>query len=134
MNNSMLNEADIREALRACFDTSGRYPGPVNIVDMGLVEWIELSVDEDAPGAGIAGVPAKQRLRLTLIAAGEDEDARALMQAQVSNRLAGLPELSKTEVLFVSEPMWTPERISGEGRRLLGLDAVRFPILNNRRR
>ena len=56
----MLSEQDIREALRACYDTHNPYGQPVNIVDLGLVEVIELSPDLDAPGAGIPGVPQRQ--------------------------------------------------------------------------
>ena len=125
----MLTQSDIREALRACYDASHPYRKPVNVVDLGLVEQIELSVDEDAPGAGIAGVPPRQRLALTLLAPSPDEDAQAQLRAQILNRLAGIPELWRAYVRFADEPAWTPGRISPEGRRLLALD---FPILNNR--
>ncbi len=125
----MLTEADIREALRACYDASNLYRKPVNIVDLGLIEDIALSVDPDAPGAGISGVPARQALALTLLAPSQDEDAQAQLRAQILNRLAGIPKIWRAEVRFAAEPAWTPARISPEGRRLLALD---FPILNNR--
>jgi metal-sulfur cluster biosynthetic enzyme len=125
----MLTNADIREALRACYDASHVYRKPVNIVDLGLVEEITLAADPEAPGAGIPGVPPRQVLSLTLLAPSQDEDAQAQLRAQILNRLAGIPELWRADVHFAAEPTWTPARISPEGRRLLTLD---FPILNNR--
>ena len=128
----MLSEHDIREALRACYETHNPYSQPVNIVDLGLVEAIELAPDHDAPGAGIAGVPQRQRLSLTLISSTQDEDAQAQLAAQIANRMAGLPELSRSAIHFAAEPVWTASRISPQGRLLLKLDAAHFPILNNR--
>jgi len=125
----MLTEADIREALRSCYDTSHPFQQPLNIVDLGIIEGIALGLDPEAPGTGIPGVPPRQSLTLTLISASPDEDAQALLRAQILNRLAGLPELSSAIVHFASTPTWTPTRISPAGRHLLALD---FPILNNR--
>ena len=126
----MLSEDDIRDALRACYAT--QYGRPVNVVDLGLVESIALTPDLDGPGAGIAGVPQKQRLLLTLIPSSVDEDAQTQLAAQIANRLAGLEELSSTAIRFAAAPVWTPARISPQGRALLNLDAAHFPILNNR--
>lgn len=128
----MLTEDHIRDALRACYEPGGRFERPLNVLDMGLVEAIHLQVDRDAPGAGIAGVPVRYRLRLTLLMAATDEDTRTQLQAQIVNRMAGLPELSATTVEFADGPAWTPSRISAEGRRMLKLDPPIFPILNQR--
>ena len=127
----MLTEDDIREALYACYDTHNPYGKPVNVVDLGLLEAIVLTPDVDAPGAGIAGVPQKQRLALTLLATG-DEDASTQLAAQIINRMAGLEQLSGTTIAFTGEPPWSTARITARGRALLKLDAVQFPILNNR--
>jgi metal-sulfur cluster biosynthetic enzyme len=125
----MLTEADIREALRACYDKPPQFQRAVNIVDLGLIESIALRLDPDAPGAGIAGVAPPQALTLTLVPASPDEDARTQLRAQILNRLGGLQGLSAASVRFASEPVWTATRISRAGRSLLALD---FPILNNR--
>lgn len=127
----MFTEDQVREALRDCYDTANAYQQPVNVVDLGLVEAISLVLDGEAPGAGIAGVPAKYRLSLTLIASTADDDAKALLGAQIVNRMAGLPQLSGTVLRFADAPAWTPSRISATGRHLLKLDRA-FPILNNR--
>lgn len=128
----MLSEDEIRNALRACYDTQNPYQRPVNIVDLGLIHEISLTPDLDAPGAGIAGVPQKQRLVLTLIPCVPDDDAKTRLAAQISNRLAGLEGLSHTEIRFATEPLWSPSRITPQGRAQLKLDSLHFPILNNR--
>jgi metal-sulfur cluster biosynthetic enzyme len=128
----MLTEPDIREALRACFDTQNPYRQPINVLDLGLVESIALALDLDAPGAGIPGVPPRQSLTLTLIPSTPDEDATTILLAQIQNRLAGIPDLSRIDVHFLGQPTWTPARITPEGRRFLKLDPPTFGILNNR--
>jgi len=127
----MLSEADILDALRACYTRANPYARPIDIVDLGLIESISLSPDPDAPGTGIPGVPQKIRLTLTLIPPSPDEDAQAQLHAQIANRLAGLPNLSHTQIRFIETPIWTAARIAPEARRVLQLD---FPILNNRLR
>ena len=127
----MFTKDQVRDALRDCYDTANPYQQPVNIVDLGLVETISLVLDEDAPGAGIPGVAPRYRLWVTLILCSGDEDAQTLLGAQIANRLAGLPELSRVEVRFADTPAWTPSRITVAGRFLLKLDRA-FPILNNR--
>ena len=127
----MFTEDQVRQALRDCYDTANPYQQPINVVDLGLVETISLTLDEDAPGAGISGVPPKYRLSLTLVACTADEDARTLLGAQIANRLAGMPELSGIILTFTDTPLWTPSRITAAGRHLLKLDRA-FPILNNR--
>jgi len=131
----MLTEQDILEALRACFDASNPFKRPLNIVDLGIVESISLALDSDAPGAGIPGVPSRQALYLTLIPTSSDEssdDTNAILVAQVRNRLAGLPELSRISVELAQSPLWTPARIAPKLRKTLKLDPPTFPILNNR--
>ena len=130
----MLTEDDIREALRACFDSRNPAGRPLNIVDLGLIADISLAHDSDAPGAGIPGVPLRQALSLTLLPPSLDEDSNAILTSQIQNRLAGIPELSRTEVHLAPTPQWTPARISADGRRVLGLEPPAFPILNNRLR
>ncbi len=127
----MFTADQVREALRDCYDTANPYQQPVNIVDLGLVDSISLTQDDDAPGAGIPGIAPKFRLSLTLLACTADEDARTLLAAQIANRLAGLPQLSQSAIRFADSPVWTPARITATGRRLLKLDRA-FRILNNR--
>ena len=130
----MLTNNAISHALTACFDASNPFARPLNIVELGLVEAITLRIDEDAPGHGIPGVPLRQALDLRLLKPSDNHDALAMLQAQIENRLAGLPELSRWEVRFVDLPLWSSERLAPDLRRTLAPDPPAFPILNNRLR
>jgi metal-sulfur cluster biosynthetic enzyme len=117
----MLSEADIRAALRDCYDPAL----PCNIVDLGMVRTILVVPDPDAPGSGIPGVPQKVRITVAVTATTPTDDADAHLSAQIRNRLAGLEAVSHTDVLFEEQPAWSPNDISPTGRRTLGLDGNR---------
>lgn len=117
----MLTESDILNALRDCYDPAL----PCNIVDLGLVRAIHVSPNPDAPGAGIPGVPQKHRIHIEFTLTNPSEDAEAQLTAQIQNRLAGIEEAGETIVVPVSQPPWTPQQITPEGRRILGLDGNR---------
>ncbi len=114
----MLSSLDIRNALRDCYDPNL----PCNIVDLGLVRGLEVRPDLDAAGAGIPGVPQKVHVRLAITATNPTDDAVAQLSAQIRNRLAGLEAVSRTDVVFEHELVWSPNDISSAGRRVLGLD------------
>ena len=89
-----MTQADLLNALRDCYDPQTRR----NLLELNLVRSATLTLDEDAPGAGISGVPARFRASIVLTARTLDEAANAQLRAQVENRLAGLPTLSAIEV------------------------------------
>jgi metal-sulfur cluster biosynthetic enzyme len=111
-------ETDIRTALRDCYDPTL----PCNIVDLGLLRSISLTPDPQAPGANIPGVPQKHLIQITLTLTNPTDASEAQLQAQVINRLAGLQTVSHTTVTFTHNPPWTPQQITPEGRRTLGLE------------
>ena len=115
-------ESTVQSALRDCFDPAL----PCNIVDLGLVENITLTHDPEAPGADIPGVPPKYRVAIAIVPTTQNEaaptESLAQLSAQIQNRLAGLEQVIHTEVIFLQQPIWTPQRIAPAGRRLLGLD------------
>jgi probable FeS assembly SUF system protein SufT len=95
--------------MRTCYDPEI----PVNIVDLGLV--YDCHVEPlGAPDRYKVGV------KLTLTAPGCGmgpviaEDARA--------RIAALPGVARAKVHIVWDPVWTPQMISDEGRKVLGLE------------
>jgi len=114
----MLTEAEVLTALRDCYDPEL----PCNIVDLGLVRAIAITPDTDAPGAGIPGVPERHRVHIDVILTNPTEASEAQTLAQIGNRLAGMEGVSRTTVTVLSAPKWTPNTITPEGRRILGLE------------
>ncbi len=96
------------EALKTCFDPEI----PVNIVDLGLV--YDLAVD--ATPAGGRAVDVKMTLTAPGCGMGPviAEDAR--------QKIAALPGVETAKVHIVWDPVWTPQMISPEGRKILGLE------------
>jgi probable FeS assembly SUF system protein SufT len=102
------SERAVWEAMKSCFDPEI----PVNIVDLGLVydlaiektptggHAIEVKMTLTAPGCGMGPVIA--------------EDAR--------EKIAALPTVESAKVHIVWDPVWTPQMISPEGRKILGLE------------
>ena len=114
----MLTESDILTALRDCYDPSV----PCNIVDLGLIHSITITPDLEAPGSNIPGVPPRHRIDISLTPTQTDDTANAVLQAQITNRLAGLETVSHTTITLLHEPQWTPQSITPAGRKILGLD------------
>jgi metal-sulfur cluster biosynthetic enzyme len=108
----VLTEADIMVALRDCYDPEVK----LNLVDLGLIYGISTGPDP-------ASTPAwpRQWVKVTMTLTTPQCPASGLIFEQVSNRLAGMPEISRVEVDLVWEPKWTAHRISAEGRRQLGI-------------
>jgi metal-sulfur cluster biosynthetic enzyme len=114
----MLKESDILKALRDCYDPEI----PCNIVDLGLIHSITIQPDHEAPGTGIPGVPQKHIIAITLTPTNPTEAAEAQLTAQITNRLAGLETVSRTNLTILNMPPWTPQNITPTGRKILGLD------------
>lgn len=110
----MLTESEILTALRDCFDPEVK----LNLVDLGVIYAIETGPDPDCAPAW-----PRQWVKVTMTLATADSPASGLIVEQVSNRLAGIPDISKVAVNLVWEPRWTPHRISEAGRRQLGIKA-----------
>ena|SRR5579875_1896568 len=92
-----MTDAELLDALRDCYDTLQQR----NVVELGLVQHATVELDRDAPGANVRGVPQRYIARVTLRAPGSDEIRNEQLRAQIENRLAGLPEISRTEVKMV---------------------------------
>ncbi len=102
------SEQAVWDALRSCFDPEI----PINIVDLGLV--YDLAIEPAADGRNNVEV------KMTLTAQGCGmgpviaEDARS--------KIAALPDVESAKVHIVWDPVWTPQMISNEGRKILGLE------------
>ncbi len=84
-----MTESDLLDLLRDCYTALGR-----NVVEANLIKSTSLTLDTEAPGAGIPGVPPRFRVSITVIAPTSDEVATAQLAAQIENRLLGTPTLS----------------------------------------
>lgn len=93
-NSTPMTDTDLLNALRDCYEPQTRR----NLVDLNLVRSATLAPDFAAPGVGVPGVPQRYLAQVTLVARGSDDDANAQMRAQVENRLAGLPRISRVDV------------------------------------
>lgn len=111
-------EQDVLAALRDVYDPEL----PINIVDLGLVYRVDVAIDTEAPGAGIPGVPPRHRVDIDVTMTSQGCPAHELIIEKVKNRLAGLYEISETQVHLVWEPAWGPQRISVEARKQLGIE------------
>ena len=95
---------DLIEALKTVYDPEI----PVDIYELGLIYKVDVSDDRDvlvemtltAPGCGMGPVIA--------------EDAR--------EKIAQLPQVESAKVHIVWDPVWSPQMISPEGRKTLGLE------------
>ena len=99
-------EKEVWQALKTCYDPEI----PVNIVDLGLI--YDMHVDKLADGARV-------EVKMTLTAQGCGMGTSIAADAQ--NKLLNLPGVLEADVQVVWDPPWTPEKISPEGRALLGI-------------
>jgi probable FeS assembly SUF system protein SufT len=101
---ALVNE--VWQTLKTCFDPEI----PVNIVDLGLV--YDMQVSELGDGSRVD-------VKMTLTAQGCGMGGS--IAADARNKLLDLPGVVEADVQVVWEPQWTPEKISPEGRALLGI-------------
>jgi len=95
---------DVYKELRQVYDPEI----PVNIVDLGLV--YDVKVDD----AGACTI------QMTLTSQSCPE-ARTIPEV-MKRRLNALPGMTGTQIQIVWDPPWTPQKISEEGRKMLGID------------
>jgi probable FeS assembly SUF system protein SufT len=99
-------EKEVWQALKTCFDPEI----PVNIVDLGLI--YDMQIAQLSDGSRID-------VKMTLTAQGCGMGGS--IAADARNKLLDLPGVVEADVQVVWEPPWTPEKISPEGRTLLGI-------------
>lgn len=108
----MPTENEVLDALKQCYDPEI----PVNIVDLGLIYEIRF---DTAPGSD----PEPQQdvaVDMTLTAQGCPEHVN--ISAQVKARIEQLPGVRNVTVNVIWTPPWSPERLSPEARKQLGIE------------
>ena len=98
-----LNKDKVIDALKEVFDPEI----PVNIVDLGLIH------DVDINGSDVD-------VKMTLTAAGCGMGPYIAQQAEWA--ISELEDVEDVNVDIVFDPPWDPERITEDGKKLLGID------------
>jgi metal-sulfur cluster biosynthetic enzyme len=103
-----ISEQDVLNALKSCYDPEI----PVNIVDLGLIYHVNFAPAPDDKH--------DVTVDMTLTAQGCPEHVN--ISAQVKSRLEQLPGVRNASVNVVWTPPWTPERLSPDARKQLGIE------------
>jgi metal-sulfur cluster biosynthetic enzyme len=103
-----VTEQDVLSALRSCYDPEI----PDNIVDLGLIYNVSFGPAD--------GNKQDVTVDMTLTAQGCPEHVN--ISAQVKSRLEQLPGIRSAQVNVVWTPPWTPERLSADARKQLGIE------------
>ncbi len=98
-----VTEDDVIEALKEVYDPEI----PVNVVDLGLIYSVEVE-DGDV------------HVEMTLTAQGCGMGPYIAQQAEW--RIAEVEGVEDVQVDVVFDPPWSPDKITEDGKRLLGLD------------
>ena len=101
-----LTEERVWDVLKTCYDPEI----PVNIVDLGLI--YNLEIDQTPAGA-------KVFVQMTLTAPGCGMGPIIAREAQ--EKILQLSNVAECDVQVIWEPQWTPELISEEGKKKLGM-------------
>ena len=99
----MTTTEDVYAELQQVFDPEI----PVNIVDLGLIYDVQ-----------VADTECKIKMTLTSQACPSAKEIPDVMVRRV-NKMEGI---ESTDVEVVWEPQWSPQMISEEGRKLLGIE------------
>ena len=100
-------EPRVWQVLKTCYDPEI----PVNIVDLGLIYDLKILPIEDNKH--------RVEVKMTLTAQGCGMGTSIAGDAQW--KILDLPGVKEADVQVVWEPAWTPQRISPEGKTILGI-------------
>ena len=101
-------QEEVLTALKDCYDPEIA----VNIVDLGLIYGVKFDPAEDE----------KQDVTIDLTLTSQGCPAHVTIGEQIKMRLLQLPGVRNANVNVVWSPPWTPERISPEARKQLGIE------------
>ncbi|MHA1754417.1 MAG: metal-sulfur cluster assembly factor [Candidatus Odinarchaeia archaeon] len=99
----MVTKQEVMRVLKTCYDPEI----PINIVDLGLIYDVKVENGKDI------------YVKMTLTAPGCP--MHSIIANDVRSKLQGIKGADKVEVEVVWDPPWSPERISEEARKQLGL-------------
>jgi metal-sulfur cluster biosynthetic enzyme len=115
-----VTEQDVISALKSCYDPEI----PVNIVDLGLIYKVNFAPVDAGQNQDQDQNQNKDKqdvtIDMTLTAQGCPEHVNISMQ--VKSRLEQLPGIRNAAVNIVWTPPWTPERLSPDAKKQLGIE------------
>jgi metal-sulfur cluster biosynthetic enzyme len=118
---STITEQDVLSALKSCYDPEI----PVNIVDLGLIYNIRFAPagnSDPADSGQINPDPGKQDVTVEMTLTSQGCPEHVNISAQVKSRIEQLPGVKDCTVNVVWTPAWTPERLSPDARKQLGIE------------
>ena len=105
---SPVTEQDVYSVLKSCYDPEI----PVNIVDLGLIYNVNFA----------AAAEEKQDVVVEMTMTSQGCPEHTNISAQVKSRIEQLPGVANCTVNVVWTPAWTPERLSPDARKQLGIE------------
>lgn len=103
-----VTQDEVLSALKQCYDPEI----PVNIVDLGLIYDVRFASAPDD----------KQDVTVEMTLTAQGCPAHVQISDQVRARLELLPGIRTANVNIVWTPAWTPERLSADARKQLGIE------------
>ena len=101
----MVTKDQVIEIAKQCFDPEI----PVNIWDLGLIYDIDVK-------------PEGEEVRIQMTLTSQHCPAAQSLPADLKSKLATGLKLKNVQIDLVFDPVWTPERISEEGKKKLGIE------------
>ena len=106
-----VTQEEVLAALKECYDPEI----PVNIVDLGLIYEVRVKPTQVANMTG-----DDVEVEMTLTAPGCPSSG--YISDQVKQRVLRIPGVTDAKVEIVWYPQWTPERLSADARKQLGIE------------
>ena len=103
-----LSQDEVLVALKDCYDPEI----PVNIVDLGLIYEVRFAPAPDN----------RQDVTVDMTLTAQGCPAHVMIGEQVKNRVEQMPGVRTATVNVVWNPPWTPERLSVDARKQLGIE------------
>jgi metal-sulfur cluster biosynthetic enzyme len=120
-----LNQDEVMSALKQCYDPEI----PVNIVDLGLIYEVRLDPASANPQPAdqlvdrpIGQPTDKQDVTVIMTLTAQGCPSHVAISEQVKARVEQLPGVNNAKVNVVWDPPWTPDRISADARKQLGIE------------
>jgi metal-sulfur cluster biosynthetic enzyme len=107
-----VTQDEVLSALKQCYDPEI----PVNIVDLGLIYNVSFNPVAEEPKE------EKQDVTVDMTLTSQGCPAHVMIGEQVKARVEQLPGIRNVTVNVVWTPPWSPERLSPDARKQLGIE------------